>query len=50
MKEIKLTKGQVAWISDDKFEYINQFHWQAYNYGFGYYATRGVFDNDGKHH
>jgi hypothetical protein len=30
MKKIPLTKGQVALVDDDMFDYLNQWKWQAY--------------------
>lgn len=41
MKEIELTKGKVARVSDHRFEYLNQRRWQAYqNEQGGWYAMR----------
>jgi hypothetical protein len=38
MREIQLTKGKVAIVDDDMFEYLNQFKW-CYSKG---YAIRGI--------
>lgn len=46
MKEIKLTRGQVALVDDEDFEYLNQWKWQAMKWHKldNYYATRTVFE------
>jgi hypothetical protein len=48
MKEIKLTKGQVALVDDDDFEHLNHFKWKVYfsESANSYYATRKI---NGKH-
>lgn len=42
MKEIKLTKGKVALVDDEDFEYLNQWKWQAQKSNKTYYAKRGI--------
>lgn len=39
-KEITLTKNKVALVSDEDFEYLNQWKWQALFNGSNFYATR----------
>ncbi len=29
MKEVKLTKGQIAFVDDEDFEFVSKYHWQA---------------------
>jgi hypothetical protein len=50
MQEIKLTKGQVAFVDDEDFEFINQWKWQAKSpkNSHCFYATRGVWNKDKK--
>lgn len=40
MREIKLTKGQVALVDDADFDWLNQWKWYAVKYKNGYYAVR----------
>ena len=40
MKEIQLTKGKVALVDDEDFEYLNQFKWQANKIRNTFYANR----------
>jgi hypothetical protein len=42
MKEIKLTKGQVALVDDEDFEYLNQWKWCALKNKHTFYVTRGI--------
>ena len=42
MKEIPLTKGQVARVDDEDFEYLSQFNWNAHEEGKTCYAYRGI--------
>ena len=45
MKEIELTRGKVALVDDENFEYLNQWKWMARESGNNYYAVRGVRKN-----
>ena len=40
MKEIKLSKGFVALVDDDDFEYLNQWKWHVFKSGSGFRAVR----------
>ena len=40
MKEIQLTKGKVALVDDEDFEYLNQFKWYVNNFHGKFYAVR----------
>lgn len=40
MKEIQLTKGQVTFVDDEDFEYLNQFKWRSMNGRNTNYAVR----------
>ena len=41
MKEIKLTNGDVAFVDEDDFEYLNQFNWNCYKH-IGYYKSEDI--------
>lgn len=45
MKEIELTRGQVALVDDDDFEWLSQFKWYAQKSGEGFYAHRGDYSS-----
>jgi len=46
MREIKLPKGFVALVSDDKFEMLNQYRWGVQKIGQTWYATRNeIFEH-----
>jgi hypothetical protein len=49
MKEILLTKGKIALVDDDMFDYLNQWKWYAKNSGENWYAKRSVWANGKKH-
>ena len=42
MKEVLLTRGMIALVDDEDFEYINQWKWKAQKGRNTYYATRNV--------
>lgn len=43
MKQISLTQGKVALVSDEDFDYLNQFKWTASFVHKTWYAQRGVY-------
>lgn len=45
MKEIQLTRGKVALVDDEDFEWLNQWKWHVSKYG---YAMRHFILQDGK--
>lgn len=40
MKEIKLSKGRVVLVSDEDYDWLNQWKWWAYKGSHSYYARR----------
>jgi len=48
-RAVKLTKGKVAIVDSDLFDYLNQFYWRACKVGRRFYATRRIWIN-GKPH
>lgn len=45
MKEIKLTRGFVAFVDDDDFERLNQYKWHVLKIGKSIYAVRNTYIN-----
>ena len=45
MKEIKLTRGMVALVDNEDFDWLNQWKWQADKGRRTYYAVRSVWKN-----
>lgn len=43
MKEIKLTKGQVAIVDDEDFEELNKYKWHATKHRNAFYARRANY-------
>ncbi len=48
MKEIKLTRGFVALVDDEDFEFLNQWKWRANGHGDWQYAIRNFSLGGGK--
>lgn len=50
MKVIELTRGQVALVDDEDFDYLNQWKWNAHRRGekYTYYAVRTCYQNGKK--
>jgi hypothetical protein len=49
MKEVQLSRGYVALVDDDDFEWLSQYRWHASDKGAGYfYAARIITKDDGK--
>lgn len=44
MKEIQLTRGQVALVDDDDYHYLSQFSWYVVDGKTTYYAVRAAWD------
>lgn len=42
MKEISLNKGRVALVDDNMFDYLNQWKWYAWKWGYSFYAIRNI--------
>lgn len=40
MKEIRLTQGEIAFVDDEDFEYLNQWEWHTVKYKYTNYARR----------
>ena len=50
MKQIPLSQGKVALVSDHRYEYLNQFNWFASFDGYNWYAERVNGENKIKMH
>lgn len=48
MKEIKLTRGQVAIVDDEDFDSLNKYKWYALKIPHGYYAVRNITSGVGQ--
>jgi hypothetical protein len=48
MKEIKLTRGLVALVDDEDFDYLNQFRWHCDKHYSTYYVSRTIKLKNGK--
>lgn len=48
MKEIPLTKGKVATVSNNDYQYLSQWKWSAHKNGNTFYAVRMATDPNGK--
>ena len=49
MKEIILTKGQVALVDDADYEWLMQWKWHVHKSGGGFYAVRAEWDGEKQH-
>jgi hypothetical protein len=49
MKEIPLTKGQVAFVDDEDHEWLSRYKWHAMRSGNAWYARRAFISPDGTH-
>lgn len=43
MKQIKLSRGLIALVDDEDFEYLSQWKWSAHKGGNTFYATRTIW-------